>query len=345
VTVYNANGLNYLRHTDWLGSSRLATTWAHGVYSKESYAPFGEAYNEAGTQDRSFTGQDQSTTPAVYDFMFRKYDPTAGRWLSPDPAGWDSTDATNPQSLNRYAYTMNNPLSNIDLLGLDCFYVDEAGNVTGWNAGDCDNNRPDGGNNAYYVNCDNNGGDGCTAGYQVTAFNTFLGSLTQVCTGSGCMAIGDDGSILPPPDFVDHAIPPGYQPDNPAAPNDYVTYSNPPGLLIPIYPWNITNQNSNGPSVTAAPPPKPAPPPPGWLECLLAPDAAMEIHELAMQEYSGTIDEEYSNDTYVGPEGASYFFYWKGHLQTGNEAAASKLNGATVAVQYLTSLAACKLSK
>ena len=71
-------------------SSRLATTWAHGVYSKEAYAPFGETYNEAGTPDRSFTGQDQDTAYGVYDYLFRKYDPSAGRWLSPDPAGWGS---------------------------------------------------------------------------------------------------------------------------------------------------------------------------------------------------------------------------------------------------------------
>jgi YD repeat-containing protein len=39
--VYNSGGLNYIRHMDYLGSSRLATTWAHSVYAKESYAPFG----------------------------------------------------------------------------------------------------------------------------------------------------------------------------------------------------------------------------------------------------------------------------------------------------------------
>ena len=26
TAIYNSSGLNYLRHTDWLGSSRLATT-------------------------------------------------------------------------------------------------------------------------------------------------------------------------------------------------------------------------------------------------------------------------------------------------------------------------------
>jgi len=123
TAVYNANGLNYIRHTDWLGSSRLGTTWAHAVYSKEAYAPFGETYNEAGTPDRSFTGQDQDVASGAggtgtYDFLFRKYDPSAGRWLSPDPAGWDAVDQTAPQSLNRYAYVQNQPLNAVDPYGL-----------------------------------------------------------------------------------------------------------------------------------------------------------------------------------------------------------------------------------
>jgi len=57
--------------------------------------------------------------PAVYDFLFRKYDPSAGRWLSPDPYGWGAADLSNPQSINRYAYVGNKPLVFIDPLGLD----------------------------------------------------------------------------------------------------------------------------------------------------------------------------------------------------------------------------------
>jgi len=129
TAIYNASGVNYIRHTDWLGSSRLATTWAHTVYSKEAYAPFGETYNEAGTPDRSFTGQDQDVATGaagsgVYDFLFRKYDPSAGRWLSPDPAGWKAANQAYPQSLDRYTYVQNNPLSAVDAAGLECVWDD-----------------------------------------------------------------------------------------------------------------------------------------------------------------------------------------------------------------------------
>jgi RHS repeat-associated protein len=123
TAIYNASGLSYLRHTDWLGSSRLATTWAHAVYSKTAYAPFGETYNEAGMADRSFTGQDQDVVTGsggtgAYDFLFRKHDPSAGRWLSPDPYGWGAVDQSNPQTLNRYAYVTNSPLNYVDPNGL-----------------------------------------------------------------------------------------------------------------------------------------------------------------------------------------------------------------------------------
>jgi len=123
TAIYNGSGLSYIHHTDWLGSSRLATTWAHAVYSKEAYAPFGETYNEIGTPDRSFTGQDQNVATGsggtgVYDYLFRKYDPSAGRWLSPDPYGWNAVNQGHPQSLNRYAYVENNPLNFVDSLGL-----------------------------------------------------------------------------------------------------------------------------------------------------------------------------------------------------------------------------------
>jgi len=38
--------------------------------------------------------------------------------------GVAATDSTNPQSWNRYAYTLNNPLSSIDPSGLECVWDD-----------------------------------------------------------------------------------------------------------------------------------------------------------------------------------------------------------------------------
>ena len=123
--VYNGSGLQYYRHPDWLGSSRLATTPSRTMYYDGAYAPFGENYAASGTQDLSFTGQNQDTESSVsggagglYDFMFRKHSPVQGRWLAPDPAGLAAATLSDPQSWNRYAYVGNRPLSNIDPLGL-----------------------------------------------------------------------------------------------------------------------------------------------------------------------------------------------------------------------------------
>ncbi len=87
--------------------------------------PSARATTRPEPPNRSFTGQDQDTVPGVYDYLFRKYDPAAGRWLSPDPAGWAVVDQSTPQSLDRYAYVQNNPMTLIDPSGLDCSYSDD----------------------------------------------------------------------------------------------------------------------------------------------------------------------------------------------------------------------------
>jgi len=51
--------------------------------------------------------------------VFRKYDPSAGRWMSPDPAGWFVVNQADPQSLNRYAYVENQPMNAVDPQGLE----------------------------------------------------------------------------------------------------------------------------------------------------------------------------------------------------------------------------------
>jgi RHS repeat-associated protein len=117
--------LSYFRHSDWLGSSRFASTPSRTMYSDLAYAPFGETYAEAGTPDRSFTGQNQDTVPGsttgLYDFMYREY-AQYGRWISPDPAGLGAVSLGDPQSWNRYAYVRNSPLAFWDVGGLGCDY-------------------------------------------------------------------------------------------------------------------------------------------------------------------------------------------------------------------------------
>jgi RHS repeat-associated protein len=54
-----------------------------------------------------------------YDALERELHPVQGRWIQPDPAGMAAVDPSNPQTWNRYAYVINNPLSFIDPSGLN----------------------------------------------------------------------------------------------------------------------------------------------------------------------------------------------------------------------------------
>lgn len=101
TAVYNASGLQYYRHSDSLGSSRLATTTSRTKYFDTVYAPYGEDYGKSGTTDLVFTGQTQDTVSGLYDFLYREYSPVQGRWISPDPIGIAAVDLNNPQTWNR----------------------------------------------------------------------------------------------------------------------------------------------------------------------------------------------------------------------------------------------------
>ncbi len=126
----------FWRHSDWLGTVRLDSTPAQGVYFDGGWAPFGEYYAGTGTSDRVFTGQRQDVVGGIWDFMFRQYSPAQGRWMVPDPAGLAAVDITNPQTWNRYAYVGNNPLSNVDPLGLN--WIDGNGGCDYTGDSNCD---------------------------------------------------------------------------------------------------------------------------------------------------------------------------------------------------------------
>ena len=120
AAVFDSTLGNYYRHSDHLGSARFASTSSQTMLYDRAFAPYGEFYANAGsTSDLNFTSQDQNTISGLYDFLYRRYHPVEGRWISPDRAGMAAVNPTNPQSWNRYAYVTNNPLAFVDPLGLD----------------------------------------------------------------------------------------------------------------------------------------------------------------------------------------------------------------------------------
>lgn len=123
-------GINHILHPDWLGSVRISSLFHDRSEQYDiAYGPFGESYD--GTSgDLDFTGSLQDTLSGLYDFSYRYYNPVQGRWISADPSALSSVDPTNPQSWNRYAYVLNNPLGAVDPLGLDCVRLNGDGSTT-----------------------------------------------------------------------------------------------------------------------------------------------------------------------------------------------------------------------
>ena len=103
---------------DHLGTTRIVTDAAGNVCYDADFYPFqGERapYVSNCTPAYKFAGMKFDQESGNYYTLNRSYPPNLGRWLSPDPV---AGSIYNPQSLNRYAYVLNNPVNFIDPLGL-----------------------------------------------------------------------------------------------------------------------------------------------------------------------------------------------------------------------------------
>jgi RHS repeat-associated protein len=107
---------------DHLGTTRVVTDASGNVCYDADFYPFqGErSYITNCTPAFKFAGMKFDQESGDYYTLNRYYPPNLGRWLTPDPV---AGDISNPQSLNRYAYALNNPCNLTDPLGLDpCSY-------------------------------------------------------------------------------------------------------------------------------------------------------------------------------------------------------------------------------
>ncbi len=135
VAEYNSSasqssgGTSYLT-SDNLGTPRVITDASGNVKSRHDYLPFGEELF-ANDQDpnvprkttqgyvgdnvsQRFTGKIRDGETGLDYFQARYYASTQGRFTSADSFGGR---LTNPQTLNLYAYVLNNPLKYIDPTG------------------------------------------------------------------------------------------------------------------------------------------------------------------------------------------------------------------------------------
>jgi RHS repeat-associated protein len=124
-------------HSDHLRAPVLATDGAGRPIWRGSRQAFGESGNDTGSvnqarqaampgaapgyrQPLAFAGQYRDTATGLHYNLQRYYNPSSGRYLSPDPLGPLA-------STNAYAYADSNPRSGIDPLGLVLFAFDGTG--------------------------------------------------------------------------------------------------------------------------------------------------------------------------------------------------------------------------
>jgi RHS repeat-associated protein len=100
-------------HLDHLGTPRLITANGGVEVARPRYFPFGQEVRVTADADKlKFTGHERDGRSLDY-MHARYYDPLMGRFLSVDPP-WESADLKKPQSWNRYAYVLNNPVNLTD---------------------------------------------------------------------------------------------------------------------------------------------------------------------------------------------------------------------------------------
>ncbi len=107
----------------WLtGTTQGTTTTAVAAFSESSppirraMTPYGTPLAGTGTwpDDRGFLGDSAHPATGLADIGARKYDPSAGLFLSVDPV----LSTANPQTMTGYTYSADNPITDSDPTGL-----------------------------------------------------------------------------------------------------------------------------------------------------------------------------------------------------------------------------------
>lgn len=112
-----SGGEFYSTVADHLGTPIKQVNSSGIVVEDTFYDPFGKVVSQSGTIDikQGYTGHQEDTDTGLVYANARYYNPSIARFMRQDPLfltlGFDLTD---PQSLNSYAYSRNNPLRYVD---------------------------------------------------------------------------------------------------------------------------------------------------------------------------------------------------------------------------------------
>jgi len=118
----NSGGSTYYYLNDPLGTAQAEVNTDGSLVWRGDFDPWGqELDNNPPADDYKFTGKERDSESGLDNFGARYYSSSMGRFMSPD---WSVTPMPvpfayigNPQSLNLYQYTKNNPLLAVDADG------------------------------------------------------------------------------------------------------------------------------------------------------------------------------------------------------------------------------------
>jgi len=88
--------------TDHLGSTSATVNAAGVLLSSLKYSAFGELRSGTAATDYLYIGQRQEAEIGLYFYVSRFFDPSLGRFISPDTL---VPGAGDPQAYDRYSYT------------------------------------------------------------------------------------------------------------------------------------------------------------------------------------------------------------------------------------------------
>jgi RHS repeat-associated protein len=120
-------------HPDQL-SVRVMTDSSGNVIGQQAHYPFGEQWYAQSTTTKWFFTDYERDSESGDDYASFRYNVNRlGRFASPDLV---AAPATDPQSLDRYLYARNDPVSGTDPLGLhDCLTCTDGGSWWGYEDG------------------------------------------------------------------------------------------------------------------------------------------------------------------------------------------------------------------
>jgi RHS repeat-associated protein len=113
----------YTSHTDHLTGSNVILDENANPTELFDYFPFGEerVHGQNGTfsEQRGFTGQEYDRETKLSYMKARYQSGEQGRFISQDPVFWNTPErfVADPQQLNSYSYTRNNPINGTDPTG------------------------------------------------------------------------------------------------------------------------------------------------------------------------------------------------------------------------------------